>query len=216
MLFACPLVSFLAGLSFADPPFESSAQRKSDDALVSEHRISAIPSPDLTAMDEAVQRQLREAQSRVAATQHKSGANQREVADAWGFLGQLYQAYGLDPAASSCYLIAQRLDPGEFKWPYYLGLLHRNQGEIQQAAAYFEAALNVRPSNEPALLRLAEAKLELNQREEAKSLYKRVLARDKSSVPALVGLGKAALAERKFAVAVECFNQVLRIDPQAS
>jgi tetratricopeptide (TPR) repeat protein len=167
-------------------------------------------------MDEVVQRQLREAQSHLAAVTRERGVTKRELAEAYGSLGELYHAYGLDPAASDCYLNAESLDPGEFKWPYYLGVLYRNQGDIKRAAVYFETALKVRSSDEITLLRLAEAKLDLNRRQEAKSLYERVLALDKSSVPAMVGLGKAALAERNFAAAVEYFNQVLAIDPEAS
>src|SRR5690242_10411379 len=98
---------FILGLTVAVPSFVSSAQIKAGETLTPDHVTPAVPSPDLKGMDEAVQHQLREAQSRLVAVQQNPGNNHHELAEAWGLLGQLYQAYGLNPAASTCYLSAR-------------------------------------------------------------------------------------------------------------
>ena len=49
-------------------------------------------------------------------------------ADTYGELGQLYQAYSFDAAATASYRDAEAMAPDDPRWPYYLGGLARRRG----------------------------------------------------------------------------------------
>jgi tetratricopeptide (TPR) repeat protein len=174
--------------------------------------LMPVPSPDLAGMDAAVQQQVREAQSRVAA----SGSGSREMGEAYGRLGEIYQTYGLLDAAKASYANAHALEPDEFRWPYYLGYVYQSDGDLNLSATNYELARQLKPADEMVTLRLADAYLGLNSLDEAESLYSEQLGRDKKSVAALDGLGRVALARREFAKAVAYLNQALALDPQAA
>lgn len=174
--------------------------------------LQAVPSPDLNAMDPEVQRQIREAQSGVA----RKDLNEKELAGAYGRLGEIYQAYGLNDAAIACYDNAHALQPEEFKWPYYLGYLLQTKGDLQQALSNYRAALQLRAGDEITIHRMASANLSLNQLDEAERLYQQELSRDAKSVAALDGLGRVALERRQFEKAIDYLSQALTIDPQAA
>ena len=174
--------------------------------------LQAVPSPDLNAMDPEVQRQIREAQSGVA----RKDLHEKELAGAYGRLGEIYQAYGLNDAAIACYDNAHALQPEEFKWPYYLGYLLQTKGDLQQALSNYRAALQLRAGDEITIHRMASANLSLNQLDEAERLYQQELSRDAKSVAALDGLGRVALERQQFEKAIDYLSQALTIDPQAA
>lgn len=181
----------------------------------SSHDSSLLPllSPDLSGMETLVQKQIHEAQSRVLAS---TGSSHTEQGQAYGRLGQIYQAYGLQDAAIVCYTDAHILEPSDFKWPYYLGYMAQNNGDLQKAVVQYKIALQIRPGDEVATLRLAEANLKLNHLDEADHLYQQVLSQNEQSVAALDGLGRLALARRQFAEAAEFLNKALALNPDAA
>jgi len=187
---------------------EATSHRQSGDGS----SLQAVPSPDLNAMDPEVQRQIREAQSGVT----RKDLKEKELAGAYGRLGEIYQAYGLNDAAIACYDNAHALQPEEFKWPYYLGYLLQTKGDLQQALSNYRAALKLRAGDEITIHRMASANLSLNQLDEAERLYQQELSRDDKSVAALDGLGRVALERRQFEKAIDYLSQALTIDPQAA
>jgi tetratricopeptide (TPR) repeat protein len=174
--------------------------------------LQPIPSPDLSGMDAPVQQQIRDAQSRVATVT----SNRNELSQAYGWLGEIYQAYSLNDAAVACYINARTIEPREFRWSYYLGYLFQTEGDLQRALSNYKTALQLRPGDELTLLRLASVDLGLNRLEEAERLYAQEMGRNKQSIGALDGLGRVALARRDFAGAISYFNKALAIDPQAA
>src|SRR5439155_19720425 len=109
------------------------------------------------------------------------------LAEAYGGLGKLYQAYELSDAAISCFLNAEAFEPQRFAWPYYLGYAYETRGDHGKAATYFGKALRIQPDSLTTLLKLAQANLDSNVLESAKALFQRALAIDKSSATALAG-----------------------------
>ena len=134
-------------------------------------------------METQVQKQILEARSGVQAS---AGSNQTEQGQAYGRLGQIYQAYGLQDAAIACYTDAHILEPSAFKWPYYLGYLAQNNGDLQNAIVQYDTALRLQPGDQVATLRLAEANLKLNRLMRPCALLQ-VLSQNKQSVAALDG-----------------------------
>jgi tetratricopeptide (TPR) repeat protein len=176
-------------------------------------RPEAIPSPDLTGVEAPIRARILDAQKRVAqidATQGSRGAA------AYGSLGELYHAYGFTDAAAACYREAGILDPDEFRWHYYAALLARERGDLAEAEAGLKIALRLHPIDELPQLRLAEIVAQANRLDEAEHLYRSVLDRNASDVPALHGLGKVALARRQYAQAADYLQRALALDPGAA
>ena len=98
-LAVCVLTGLVVRSSLGAPLVTPSLQTRSEESLPARHSPSLVTSPDLSGMDEVVQRQLREAQSHLAAVTRERGVTKRKLAEAYGSLGELYHAYGLDPSA---------------------------------------------------------------------------------------------------------------------
>jgi tetratricopeptide (TPR) repeat protein len=175
-----------------------------------------VPAPSLTNIEAIVQEQIRDAESKLNALLQQPDATADELSQAFGEMGKLYQAYDLKDAALACYLNAQSLDPGSFAWQYYAGYLYQAKGDLEQAAAYFNKALKVRPRDQPALLRLAQTDLDLSRPQLAKTVFQSVLTLDSSCAAAMAGLGKIALSERRYKDAIEYLKRALALQPDAS
>ena len=161
--------------------------------------------------------QFQEAKSFFKSVEQRTDASREELSEAYGELGKLYRTYNFPELALLGYRNAETLAPRDFRWPYYLGRLHEEDyGGEQDALASYERAVGMRPADVPALLRLAGLRLEQDQPELAKPLFEKVLALDNSSAAALFGLGRIAALERHYTKAVEYFEKVLALQPQAS
>jgi Flp pilus assembly protein TadD len=114
--------------------------------------LAPIPWPDLADLDPLDRQPLEAAQLR---SQQLDPADAALNAAVQGELGMRYLAYGMDTAAEVALDNAARLQPGDPRWPYYLGVLAAESGRADQARARFEAVLAEEPEDLPALLRLA-------------------------------------------------------------
>ncbi|HXV74672.1 MAG TPA: hypothetical protein VD788_00005, partial [Candidatus Polarisedimenticolaceae bacterium] len=73
---------------------------------------------------------------------------QPESAEAWGRLGVIYDIHRLGDRALPCYDRAASLDPEDWRWPYFIGLTHR-ESDQQAALRAFERAVELRPDYPP-------------------------------------------------------------------
>ena len=178
--------------------------------------VPPVVLPDLTQMAESVREQVRESYSALEAARQRPSTTRAETASTYGRLGGLFLAADYLDAAEACYLNARTLDPGEFRWPYFLGHVHRRRGQTAKAAALFDQALRIRPDDVPALVWLAEVRLNLGQADAADSLFARALTLQSDSAPALFGLGRTALARQDPSQAVAYLEKALAVDRQAS
>jgi tetratricopeptide (TPR) repeat protein len=145
-----------------------------------------FPTQDL---DAEVRDVLEEARSAVVASPRS--------AEAWGRLGMLFRAHGMDAASNVCFREAEKLDPKDSRWPYLFAIeaLFRDPdnalGPLRRAVelghddpAYASAAR----------LRLAEALLERMRYDEAEALFRDEAKADPTSARARVGLGLVCMA----------------------
>jgi tetratricopeptide (TPR) repeat protein len=139
-----------------------------------------------------------------------------QLAEAFGEMGRLYHAHYLSEPAFACYLSAKMLAPQDFRWVYLLGVLYQQTSQLEQAAGTLKRALEIRPNDAPAKLRLAQVYLELNETDSANPLFRESLAEDGMIATAASGLGRAALSQRRFHEAVEWFEKALEEQPQAT
>src|SRR5581483_4124969 len=110
-----------------------------------------IPQPALSTVDPPVQEQIKSAQATLASMiSQQPVASTSQKADAFGTLGEIYQAYEFDDAAVACYRNATKLEPQAFRWPYYSGYLRQRTGDNDSAVHEFERALAVSPGEKSA------------------------------------------------------------------
>ena len=177
--------------------------------------LQPVALPDISSAAETVQKQLRDHyQSLQAALDRKAPA--AELAIAFGEMGKLFTAAEYYDAADVCLRNAQRLDPGDMRWPYFLGHVFRYRSDPARAASSFEQALARAPQDVPSLVWLAEMNLARNLPEAAEEPLKKAQSLSPSNGAVLYGLGRAALARSDYAEAIRNFEDALEIRPEAT
>jgi tetratricopeptide (TPR) repeat protein len=181
----------------------------------SEHRPT-VPRPDLSAMEEAAQQKVRLAQATLEQALRSGSLAPADLAEAFGFLGQLFHAYKLLDAAEASYEEAAIARPEDRRWHYLRGLAQFAIGDLEGSVESFSKALALGDRDLPTLIRLGNALIELNRAAEARGYFEQALDIDPDSAAALYGLGKALAMEGDDASAVRQFERALELQPQAS
>jgi len=132
---------------------------------------------------------------------------------AWGRLGIVYDIHRFPTRALACYDRASELDPEDWRWPYFSGIVLR---ETDQSAALerFLRAVELRPNHVPLQLYLGFSHLLEENIEQARQHYARALELDARSVNAHIGLAQVALAGQDPERAAQLLEQALAIAPQ--
>jgi tetratricopeptide (TPR) repeat protein len=174
---------------------------------------AAPPAPDLSRIDPALSRQLTDLSALIRRLEEEGGGT-AERAEAYGTLGHLYLYYGLHEAARECYRSAAGLAPGDFRWPYYHGVLEADDGDAAAAARAFRAALALAPEDLPSWVRLGQAELDLDQPGSADERFRRALEIEPGLAAAWYGRGQVALREGRPADAAAHLERALGLAPQ--
>jgi tetratricopeptide (TPR) repeat protein len=144
----------------------------------------ALPEPDLAGTDPAVTAAIESAQAAVR--------RRPQSADAWGRLGMVLAAHGFYLESIACFAQAQRLDPGELRWPYYQGVVLTLSDRDAAIVPLCRAVELCEPRVLAPRLRLADVLLGQGQASEAEELYREVLAHEAENPQAHLGLGRLA------------------------
>ncbi|MFK8014303.1 MAG: tetratricopeptide repeat protein [Gammaproteobacteria bacterium] len=139
-----------------------------------------------------------------------------DLGAAFGKLGLHYQAHQQQEAAAACFINAQRLDPTNHRWPYYLAVHEEETGEFDNAIANYKQSLELVPDNVAGATRLGLLILQLGDLEPAQRVLDDVIARQPNSAAALAGLADIAADRDDPQTAAQLYQQALSIDPQAS
>jgi tetratricopeptide (TPR) repeat protein len=175
-----------------------------------------IPKPNLAGTDQPVQTQIQNAERALSTILAQSNASGTQKAKAFGMLGEIYQAYDLGDAALASYANAAKLQPQSFRWHYYLAYLFEKRGDADAAAREYERVLAIKPNDGCAMLRLAQVELELSNLDSAKSWLRNPAAQRAAPAAAITELGKVALAEHQYQMALKYFRKALAIEPKAA
>ena len=117
-------------------------------------------------------------------------------AAAWGNLGTVYFVHNFEAQSQTCFRNAERLAPGDYRWPYLLGVsLIYTDGE-QMMAAYQRAA-KLCGKRAHVQLRLAEALLDRGELADAAVQIDQVLAYAPTSPRAQFAKARLFLAQGK-------------------
>ncbi|HVS66379.1 MAG TPA: tetratricopeptide repeat protein [Thermoanaerobaculia bacterium] len=175
-----------------------------------------IPRPDLGSMEAAARDKIESMQGALARLVGEPDVPKSDLAEGFGYLGQLFHAFQLHDAAEICYHNAQLLADDDRRWSYYLGLVRNARGDFEPAVGDYERALVLGPDDSATLLRLGNALLELNRHEDAQRRFARVLELDPASAAAHYGLGRVAAARGEHAAAAQSFEKALALQPEAT
>jgi tetratricopeptide (TPR) repeat protein len=176
--------------------------------------MQPVALPDLAAAEAGVRSQVQESYAALqkAMAAHASDA---DLAGAYGNLAMLLHAAEYLDAALPAYLDAAALQPGDARWPYYLGLLYKTNGQSDDAIRAFERALALSPEDLTTMIRLAQLQIDQGHLDEADRLLAKAHERNPRSVPVLAAQGQVALARHQYEAAVGNFEAALAIDPGA-
>lgn len=131
--------------------------------------------------------------------------------EARGRLAMAYEMNDFEDAAVVVYRQAEILDPGEFRWPYFLALLTTGTGDTEAALKPLDRALALDPDYAPAWLLRASLLRDLGDDDDAAAAYRR--AQDLGEeVHALAGLAQLALRRSRPGDALALLGTVKRDD----
>jgi tetratricopeptide (TPR) repeat protein len=177
--------------------------------------LRPVTLPDLSQMAESAQTQIRDRYSALQRINDDRRASTVDRSGAYGDLGKLLMAAQVNDGAEASFLDAQLLDSSDYRWPYYLGHLYRTQGQLEQARAMFERALELRPNDMAALVWTGDVYLASGLPDAAAPLFSKALSIDPQSISARYGLGRTALARNDPRAAAAYLEEVLRLNPNA-
>lgn len=137
-------------------------------------------------------------------------------AKAAGVLAMTLHAYEQYDAAARSYSRAYALDPRAFDWPYLLGAVDMQQGDFDGAVKAFRSALQIRPGDLAAELRLGQSLAAAARWDEAGEVYRRILESHPDCPQAWYGLGRAQAGKGDRAAAAQSYSRACDLFPQYS
>ena len=140
-----------------------------------------VPDPHTTDMEPQVVEKIQEARQGVV-KRPRSG-------DAWGHLGVVLHAHGLEDEAAAGYAQAALLEPTEFRWHYLPALLSR-RADVAVAEVFVLRALEIDRGYAAAHVLLAEVLEQTGKAAAAADAYRNALALDPRCITAEFGLGR--------------------------
>ncbi len=173
-----------------------------------------LPEPALERLEEGTRRRIAEQRARLDAALAQA-AEPEELVRLFGDLGSLYLAHELRPAAAVCFDNAMRLDPGAFRWPYLLGATLQLEGRFEEAARHLERAVELRPRDLPARLRLGRVELDRGRPAVAEAHYRRALEVDPDAAAVHYGLGRIAGLRHDLETAIRHLSAAVELQPDA-
>jgi tetratricopeptide (TPR) repeat protein len=207
------LISLLATVVVVRPQAPSPADRV---IRSSRTKLADVHLPDLSLLEEGVREQLKAEQDSLVAAIKNTAISDVALSEAYGKLGQVYHAYSLTVPARECYLNAATLAPNDFRWLYLPAKLDQQEGHFEDAINRFSQARALRPDYVAVSVNLGNIFIELNRLSEAEAAFTKARELEKNNPAALYGLGQVSLSNRKYAEAVQYFEQTLAQVPGAN
>lgn len=123
---------------------------------------------------------------------HDVSSNGQDDAEKWGKLAINLFLHGQKDLSIPCYQIANNLDPGEFRWPYFCAIAMSEKND-SAAIQWFKKAQQIKPQYAPMLIRYGDALVAANQLSPARKIYSDARAANGNLLHAQVGLGRIYL-----------------------
>ena len=146
------------------------------------------------------------ARERVAAA-HQRATAEPTSAEASGSVAMLLHSYDQFDQAEAWYRRAAALDGAAFDWPYLLGVVQAERGLQEDAVRWLRDAVQKRPHDVPARLRLADLLLARGDLDASAALYEELLREQPDLPQAHHGAGRIEAARGRPAAAVDHFRR---------
>jgi tetratricopeptide (TPR) repeat protein len=215
-------------LRFPDPPSVSRADRRTGRAARSavlllvlvvagvlawrfknELRYGRAEPPALSskALEPALQRRLEERTAQVR--------GQPYSAQAWGALAVAYDVHEMQPEAIVCYERAERLDPRDWRWPYFLALCTRI-GDQEASLAQLRDAAELKPDYAPLWFYVGNGELKRERLDEADVAFAKAVALDPKLIAAHLGRAQVELARKDAPAALKHLERAVDLRPKTN
>ena len=125
----------------------------------------------------------------------------------FGRLGQIYHADFCYPEAAVCYALAEELNPSDYRWPYYRGVLDSEIGRHDVALGHFQRVLSLHPDDPCARLRVGDVYFKMRDYAKATEAYRQALAWPAYRPHALLGLAHVAERQGQWQHVVELLEE---------
>jgi tetratricopeptide (TPR) repeat protein len=162
---------------------------------------TSIPTPDISSLDSS--------QSQILSNSQVAVRSQPQSADAWGRLGQVFEALELKTEAEICYQRAVELDPASGRWLYLLALVQLEQKPDLALSNLILAVQKLPATNDAPRLRLAQALIERARISEAESHLQSLLALNPNHPAARLELARIKLAQSNHPFTLELLRPAL-------
>ena len=180
------------------------------------NQLHPLAVPDISGVEPAAKKAMKEARAVTAKALINPSTGAKELAWAYGNLGNLYQFYTIHQPALSCYDNAQILEPDNFRWIYYDAYLSMISGLSDLAIENFKKASAMEVDYPPIELHMGRLWYETGEFDKANKALITAAEHVGLRPGALYYLGQIALLNRRYQDAITQFEEVIRLDPQAS
>lgn len=172
--------------------------------------------PDLSRVDPVIAEHLDADRQRVLDTVNAGELSNDEAGEAVGKLGMVYQAYGLEGPAVECYRYSMVAQPEKSRWPYLLGRVELDRGDLGAALGHLEAAARLDPSDTPSAFYVGVALQNSGDPKTAATWYREAIERDANCAAAHYRLAQVKTEDHNLEDAVEAYLMVLELQPGAT
>ncbi len=176
-----------------------------------------IPDVELTEdVESGVQEVFPQLRQAIDQLEANSGTTASQLAEAYGELGRAALYYETSAVIEPALKNAQRLDPEDYRWPYYLGAYYQDQRRLEEATDQLEIAHQLQPDNAAINVRLGQLALLSDRPEQAPEYFEKATGSDGFAALALYGLGRSAGLRGDDAAALELYKAALELQPEAA
>lgn len=135
-------------------------------------------------------------------------------AEANGNLAGVLHRLGQHREAALFYERAHLLEPGSFRWPYYLAHAQALDGRYGAATASLRQALQINPGYRPAWLALGRSTLESGDLIQSVEAFRRLDGEGPAAALAAYWLGRIAASRREYDEVIDLFGRAVELAPE--
>lgn len=172
--------------------------------------------PSVENLERAVAGQVESVQQSSAAVIQDPAASDLDLAQAYADIATMHHSYELFDAAEPSYANAARLTPRDFRWPYLLGHLAAERGDLAAAASLYGVAASLNESYVPCWVNLAKTYQDLDRLDDASKALQNALTLAPESPAALATIGELELRQRRYEQAIGHLEAALEKIPEAN
>ncbi len=166
--------------------------------------LALIPELDVRNLEQPVIHKIDSLQKMVAENPHSAGA--------WGKFAMNLFIHGFEKEAFHCYEQASKLDPTDFRWPYFAAYTAQ-RNNLPGVVEWYQRSQKINPRYAPISVRLGEVLLSTGQIDAAQEAFQQALKADSTLSHAWLGLAQVALSKNDPQTARQLAEKALQKNP---